>query len=213
MDSSRRPVAAFMLAIGLVGFSAAASGCSVASPKTIMTPYQAADGTNADLPLGPDTSVQLRNFLLVSAAKGQPGVLVGAVSTSSPEPVQLQVSVVNPAGSAILGQAVLTARPGALTTVGPNGDATVQVPDVPLPPGSVLTIRVQAAAGEHEFALPVLTPVAQYSSITPTASPSATERSSTSPTKSPTSSSSPSSSSGSGSTRTTSPSAASPSAS
>jgi hypothetical protein len=172
-----------MLVIGLAGFSVTVSACSLASPKTIETPYAASDGTNADLPVGNGGTVQFRDFLLVSAAKGSPGVLIGAVSTNGAGPVQLQVSVVDAAGTAELGQATVTARPGQLTRIGPDGDVTVQVSSVPLSPGSTLTARVQAASGQKDFALPVLAPVAQYSTIS--ASPSATSPASETPAASP----------------------------
>ena len=173
MSRYRRPATAIVLTMSLAGFTVAAAGCSLASPKVIATPYTAADGANADLPVGDHGSVQLRNFLLVSSAKGKPGVLVGAVTTDGADPVQLQVAVVDPTGNSVLGQTSITARPGELTQIGPAGTAAVQVPNVPLPPGSTLTVHVQAGSGGRDFAVPVLAPQNQYASITPGPSGSA----------------------------------------
>jgi hypothetical protein len=156
-----------MLTLGLAGVALGTSACSLASPKVIATPYAASDGTNADLPLaGGGGTVQFRNFFLVSEAKGKPGILVGAVTTDSVTAVPVQIGVLDRDGTSVLAQATLNVQPGQLTQVGPGGTA-VQVPDVKVPPGSVLTVSIRSASGSKDFSLPVLAPVDQYSSITP----------------------------------------------
>jgi hypothetical protein len=170
----RRPAAKTTLALGLAGFTLVASGCTLASPKTITTPYAASDGTNADLTIAGGATVHFRNFLMVSSAKGEPGVLVGAVATDSSTPVPLQLQIVDATGQTVLGSADVTAQPGQLTQIGPvSPDATatpasMQLSAVPVPPGSTLTIHAASGSGGRDFALPVLAPLDQYSTITPT---------------------------------------------
>jgi hypothetical protein len=167
------------------------SGCALASPTTIVTPYAASDGVNAQVNLTGGGTVKFRNFLLVSSAKGAPGVLVGAVAADGSSPVDVQLSVLGPDGQPV-GQTSVTAKPGELAQIGPDG-TQLQVSDVPMPPGSTLTLRAQTPSGGTDFNLPVLAPQNQYSSITPseTASPSpSASPSKASPSASPTASTS-----------------------
>jgi len=187
----RRPAAAVTLTLSLVGVTVAASACSLTSPKVITTPYAASDGSNADLTVPGSGTVQFRDFLLVSQAKGAPGVLVGAVTTDSVDPLQVQLNVLDATGQNTLAQRTVTVQPGQLTQIGPQGSEQLQVPDVQVPPGSVLTLGVRSAAGTTTFALPVLAPTAPYDSITPTPVPSSA---SPSESPSPTASASPSAS-------------------
>jgi hypothetical protein len=170
VSSYRRPAAVGRLALGLAGLTLVASGCTLASPKTITTPYQAADGTNAQVSLSGGGTVKFRDFLLVSASKGSPGVLVGAIAVDGTQPQQVRVRVLGADDQSVLGQGTVTAQPGQLTQIGPSGDTSVQVSDVPLPPGSVLHLQADTGSGGTDFSLPVLAPVNQYSTITPSAS-------------------------------------------
>jgi len=183
----RRPTAAIALTVSLVGVTVAASACSLASPKVIATPYAAADGSNADLAIPGSGTVQLRNFLVVSQAKGAPGVIIGAVTTDSLQPLQVQLNLLDPTGQNALGQAVLTVEPGRLIQIGPGGTEQLQVPDVQVPPGSVLNLNVRSAAGTKTFAIPVVGETGPYSTVTASAAAS-------SPSESPSESASPSAS-------------------
>jgi hypothetical protein len=172
VSTLRHPAAAARFSLVLVGLVAVASGCALASPTTITTPYAASDGTNADLLVPGAGTVKFRDFLLVSAAKDAPGVLVGAVTTDAGSPLRVQLSVLGTDGNPI-GQTMLTTEPGQLSTFGADG-TSLQVADVPLPPGSMLEVHAQTAAGGTDFELPVLAPTIEYSSITPTATVSTT---------------------------------------
>jgi hypothetical protein len=191
----RRPATVAGFAIGLAGLSAVATGCSLAAPTPITSPYSASDGANAQLATPDGGTVKFLNFLLVSAAKGKPGVLVGAVTTDGGDPVRVQLSVLDAAGQNAIGQVNLTATPGQLTQVGPGGTTTLQVSSVPQPPGAVLKLHAQTPEGGTDFELPVLAPQNAYSTITPTESaapsPSVSESSSVSPSASESSSASP----------------------
>jgi len=161
---NRRP-AAVMLALGLAGVAVLASGCTLASPKTIVTPYAAADGSNTDVDAPTGGAVQLRNFLLISAGKNHPGVLVGAVLDAD--------------GTTALAQTSLQIEPGRLATFGADGGASLQVPALPAPPGATVTVKAETPAGGRTFTVPVLMPQGFYSGITATEAPSPTSESPT----------------------------------
>jgi hypothetical protein len=204
----RRPAAAIAFTLGLAGVAVGASGCSFTSEKIISTPYAASDGSNVDIPLAGSGVVKLSNVLVVSEAKDKPGVLVGAVSTTGTEPVPLQVTVVDPSGQSALGQTTVTATPGTLVQIGPSSPTKLQVQSVPVPPGSVLTVHVQGAAGGREFTVPVLAPENQYASLSPAAAPTSESASeSASPSASESASESPSPSGSASASRRSSPSA------
>lgn len=178
MRRNRRP-AAVMLALGLAGVAVLASGCTLASPKTIVTPYAAADGSNTDVDAPTGGAVQLRNFLLISAGKNHPGVLVGAVTTDSVQAVPMRITVLDADGTTALAQTSLQIEPGRLATFGADGGASLQVPALPAPPGATVTVKAETPAGGRTFTVPVLMPQGFYSGITATEAPSPTSESPT----------------------------------
>jgi hypothetical protein len=156
--------------LGLAALAVVASGCSIASPATIRTPYAAGDGSNGEVGV-----VKFRNFLAVSAAEGKPGVVVGAVTTEGTQSARVQLTVLDADGRTALGETTVTVKPGELVTVGSGTDATaLQLRNVPVQPGAVLTLRATTDAGNADLSLPVLAPENQYKTITPSAEPSAT---------------------------------------
>ena len=78
--SGRRPAAA--LAAVLVGSSIALAACQTQSPVQTDVPYQPADGINVNL-----GTVDARGLVLVTAAKGAAGVVVGSLINNSRDPV------------------------------------------------------------------------------------------------------------------------------
>jgi hypothetical protein len=159
-----------------LGFAVAAlaAGCSATNPATIATPYTASDGTNADLTdAASGETVRLRNFLLVAAAKGATGVVAGAVANDGSAPVSVRITVVDvsdPAQPRSLGQATVEVAPGELAQIGPAG-TTLDVPGVPVAPGQTLSVTASTSAGSAQFTLPVLAPVNEYATLTPTTTP------------------------------------------
>ena len=102
MNPSRRVVHVRIapLAVGSVaaGLVLALAGCSGTNPATIATPFDPAEGRNAQIGGEPGNGggdgnyqgnggIKLRNFLIVSQGNGQPGVVVGAVSNDTGQPV------------------------------------------------------------------------------------------------------------------------------
>jgi hypothetical protein len=165
--TSRRPAAVAGLALGLATFAVVASGCSLASPAVITTPYAASDGSNGEVGV-----VKFRNFLAVAEAKGDPGVVVGAVTTEGTSSARVRLTVLGPDGTSTLGETSVTVKPGQLVTIGiGDGAPTLQLKDVPVVPGAVLTLRASTDAGNTDLSLPVLAPQEQYKSLTPSSEP------------------------------------------
>lgn len=163
MKISRHSVVATGFVLGLASLSTVTSGCSLTSPKAV-TSYQAGDGANLDL-----GGVKLLGMLVVAEAQGKPGVLVGAVSTEGAQPVDVNITVLD--GQSTVGSGTVTATPNELTQLGTGeGAKTIQLSNLPVPPGATLTLKVSSAGGGQEVALPVVPPTNQYQSIAPPSS-------------------------------------------
>ena len=186
--STRRPAVTLAGATLAAGLSLGLAGCGFYIPQTVTEPYEAGDGTNAILggAANGEGGLKLRNFLLVTAAQGEPGVLVGAIAndTGSAVPVTLTLTpaaggeTASPQGTEnVLARTTVTARPGVLTQVGPAGGGVtatgggwLQVPSTPVAPGGIVTLRVETPqAGGTQLELRVLQSSLYYSSVTPTA--------------------------------------------
>lgn len=169
----RRPARMVTTGVVAVGAALTLSGCVLASPAVITTPYPASDGSNGAI-TDPATNatIKLDNFLVVSAGKGQPGNLVGAVANQGSGQVTVQLSVTTgDTGSTSLADASVSASPGQLAQVGPGG-TVLTIPSVPQPPGSVLTLTARTGGGGSvHFTVPVMAATQQYATLTPTATP------------------------------------------
>jgi hypothetical protein len=174
--TSRRRIATAGLAGPGLALVVGLSGCSGWAESITTIPYQAADGTNGQIGgFEGNGGLKLRNFLLVSEEENAPGVLVGAILNEGSRPVEVRLQVEAGQGdqSSALTQETVTAQPGVLLQLGVgSGDTFVQVPRIPQPPGSVLSLSVSTPDGGTQLALPVLAPVNEYASITPSARPS-----------------------------------------
>jgi hypothetical protein len=250
VNRSRRVVhvriASLRTAIAAAGVALTLAGCSATNPQTIATPFNPGEGGSAQLGGEPGNGggdgnyqgnggIKLRNFLVVSQGKGQPGVVVGGISNDTAEEatVQLMLATEESDGSPqSLGQTSVQVKPGEFVQFGnpaalsasaspgssqaeataPGGGPSVwfQVPTVPVIPGSIITMQARTSKlGGTSFNVPVYPAVEYYSSLTPTAS--ASPSSTLSPTGSPSTSANPSgaarqSPTGSGSSESASPS-------
>ena len=151
------PVAA-VLAAALAG-ALALSGCQSFSPVQTIAPYQSADGVAVDL-----GDVQIRDLLVVSSAKGSPGVLSGMVLNNGAEPVTVTFTAGAGGGSA---QTQIPA--GDQTRLsGVEGATSVTLPAISVAPGAVIKVTVSTpAGGAPEVSVPVLLPEGYYATITP----------------------------------------------
>jgi hypothetical protein len=161
MRPRRRPLAA-LAAVG-IGTALALGACSTQSPAQTTVEYQPADGIDVDL-----GAVQARGLVLVSAAKGAAGILVGSLINSGSDP--LTVLFLTPeqvqGGPATTGGPSMELKPNSQTPI-----SGVQIGNVPVAPGDLTNIVLQTKAGQVFANVPVLLPDGYYSSSTPTAVP------------------------------------------
>jgi hypothetical protein len=162
MRPGRRPLAA-LAAVG-VGTALALGACSTQSPAQTNVPYQPADGIDVDL-----GAVQARGLVLVSAAKGAAGVLVGSLINSGRDPVTVTFLTAEQAQASSPGGPTMQLAGNVQQTI-----SGVQIPNVPVAPGDLTNIVLQTKAGQVFANVPVLLPDSYYSAYTPSAAPTAT---------------------------------------
>ncbi len=208
MNASRRVVrlrmrAGSRAAVAAAGLALVLAGCTVTNPQETVTPFDAGDGRSGQIG-GHDanTGINLRNFLVVSTAKGAPGRVVGALSNKSGAAAQVQLAIVTTGSDGqltSLGQTTVPLQPGEFAHVGwpsevssgaaatpstaassvgtePPATRTVDftIPAVPVAPGAVLQLVAGTpASGNTSFTIPVLPAVGEYQALAPSASPSA----------------------------------------
>ena len=137
------------LAAGLL-----ALGLTACSPITTQEPYAPSDGVQVEL----ESQITGQNLMILTAAAGEPGVLLGALTNNTESATSVTVEV----GSTLVTlpisarQTMLLSAPDAVPT------ATLGVVDVVLaavedPPGSVADVRVSTPeSGSVTVAVPVL---------------------------------------------------------
>jgi hypothetical protein len=150
--------------------TAALTGCSLASPATIITPYPASDGVSASIS---GSNVQLRNFLVIGTAKGAPASVIGALVNDGSQPAKVYLTA-DLGQSAQPSQTIVQIPAHAIARVGPNQRTEMTIPDLPVEPGAVTGITAATDAGGRTDLqnVPVLTPEGPYASLAPPATPS-----------------------------------------
>jgi hypothetical protein len=171
---ARRPARIVATGVVAVGATLTLSGCVLASPAVTKNPFPVSDGNGGSI-IDPATNsqVDLRNFLVVTGAKGQPGSLIGSVVNTGRNAVTVQLSVA-PDGNAAssLGQLSVPAAPGKAIKIAPT-DTALTLASVPQPPGSVLTlVATTSGGGSIRLTVPVMAANGEYSTLTPSAAPS-----------------------------------------
>lgn len=154
-----RPVrrSARLLAVAAAASALALSGCEMMSPVQTLVPYEPADGVSATV-----GTVGLSDLLVVSTAKGSPGVVSGRAVNSGDKEVTLQVTAPNnPPVSAVVpahGHVQLS-----------GSGVAVDLSSVGTPPGALITLSIGSpSAGTSSVQVPVLLPNGPYATITPT---------------------------------------------
>jgi hypothetical protein len=170
---SRRTIAGVLT----VGALLAGGGCGAMSSTQVLKPAQLSDGVSANV-----GTVQAQ-ALVVVGDKGQPGVLTGAFTNSSNQPVTVTVSAQG--GSSPVPVQVPA---GSVVTLGSaSGQTSVVLPALQAPAGSLTGIQLSTpAAGQVQVQVPVhsANSLPYYSTETPTSGGSATT--SPGPTSAPT---------------------------
>jgi hypothetical protein len=150
-----------VLAAAALGATVLAA-CSTQSQAQTNVPYQPADGIN--LSLG---SIEARGLVLVSAAKGAAGVMVGSLINSGADPVTVSFLTPEQAQSNATGGPSMDVKGYSQTPI-----TGVQLASVPAAPGDLTTVVLQSSKAGQVFAnVPVLLPDGYYSSLTATAVP------------------------------------------
>ncbi|MGQ4510432.1 hypothetical protein ACUH9Y_07870 [Dermabacteraceae bacterium P13115] len=154
-SATRRFAAVALIATATLGFS----GCTYLNAVQTSEFYQAADGTNANV-----GNAELRNLVLISAGKGKPATLVGALAGLGNEPVSVTLTG-SYEGSSVF-TASLTVQPNELAEIGYGSGARVFVDNTPVIPGGVMTITATVGSESKEFTLPVMSnKLDQYKNI------------------------------------------------
>jgi hypothetical protein len=155
-----RPSRRALVALALAGSMTVLSACAALSPNTTDENYDAANGVTATL-----GSVIGRD-LVVIGDKGKEGLLSGGLVNRGQEDVSV---VITAKGQP---QPVTVMVPsGGLVTLGSGADQTsVVVGNLTVAPGALLDVTLSSPpGGQVVTAVPVLTPTAEYATVTPTA--------------------------------------------
>lgn len=151
-------------AIGLGALSA--TGCSYINPQATTMTISPSDGVRADL-----GKLELRNMMVVSNGKDQPGRVLGAVFNTSESPITLTIN--GSAGS----QTQLVVAPGTPAYLTTESDASI-LSTVAGTPGTIETLKLtQTGPGDQTLSMgvPVMDgTLKEYQHYVPTAMPSET---------------------------------------
>lgn len=144
------------------------AACSTQSQAQTNVPYQPADGIN--LSLG---SIEARGLVLVSAAKGAAGVMVGSLINNGADPVTVSFLTRDQAQSNGTDGPSMDVKGYSQTPI-----TGIQLASVPAAPGDLTTVVLQSSKAGQVFAnVPILLPDGYYSTVT--ATPVATSATST----------------------------------
>ena len=171
-----------LLPVAALGAALALSACQTQSPIQTDVTYNPADGVPVDL-----GAVQLRDLVVISNGKDQPGVLSADASNTGTSATRVAFALAS--GSPVYAE-IPAGSQGQL-----SGSTQVQLPSVPVAPGDVVKLTVQSPnAPIAAVDVPVLPALDHYSTMSPTtASPTTTSTPSSSTSSSSSSSSSTSS--------------------
>lgn len=154
----RRAVPASVLAAVVLG------GCSQMSPQTTQLDYAASDGV-----MIVEGDLAVRNLLLVADEQGQQATVVGSLVNSSGDPMQIQLG----AEGSQLSQPVEV--PAGDAVVLSDEDPRIEVP-IDAQPGTMTTFVIRTGSQDLTLEVPVLDgTLAEYSTLTPGAAPTAGE--------------------------------------
>jgi hypothetical protein len=155
-----RLAAAPVVAVALV----ALAGCSATNEITTDKPYSASDGVRAEV-----GDVTAENLFLLSAAKGDPGALQGALTNNGDQSIQVKI-----AGEQDSDSTDVRVPAGQTVLLGADGK-DVQLGSVPVEPGATTPLTLTTgSAGSVTLEVPVLDgTLPEYATLVPTPSPTA----------------------------------------
>lgn len=153
----RRRAGSIVVAAGVAGSMALLGACTVKSPTQTLVPYQPADGVALS-----SGSVDARNLLIVTKAKGEAGVLSGSLINLGTQ--DLKVTFATDSGDG-------TGKTAGTVDLGPREQTQitgVEVASVAAEPGALTGLIMSTDAGDAVTQVPVLAPNEYYSTLTPT---------------------------------------------
>ena len=149
------------LAAVLVGAAGALAACSTQSPAQTTVEYQPGDGIDVNI-----GDVQARGLVLVSAAKGAAGVMVGSLINSGGDPVTVTFLTAEQAQSNSSNGPSMQLKGNQQVPI-----SGIQINAVAAAPGDLTNIVLQTKAGQVFANVPILLPDGYYSHATATAVP------------------------------------------
>ena len=138
---------------------AALSGCSATNPITTAGSYEPSDGSSAEI-----DGVRAGNLILLTAAEGATGTLLGYLTNSGDRSARVALGL--PDGAALGSE--LRLRAGETVILGPDGDIELRLESVPAPPGAYVSLTMTTGSGSVAVSVPVLDGTfPQYADLVP----------------------------------------------
>ena len=115
--------------LGVLGLTA----CSVTNPMTTKNNYAASDGVRVEL-----GEVTVINLLVLTAAQGQPGTVLGAVANHGRERVGVTIALTDDTTQ----DTSFDVAGGGTVVVGPERDETLDLDATPAAPGALVELTL-----------------------------------------------------------------------
>lgn len=135
-------VTAALIAAALV---APVSGCSALfTPQATEIKYAGGDGAAASI-----GDVDVRDVLVITRAKGEPGQLLGSVVNTSKSPKSVTLSTPN-------SNTTVRVKPDSVTKIDPKEGKDVRIPSVSVNPGHLIDVTMKSGSTTRHFEAQVL---------------------------------------------------------
>lgn len=150
-----RAIGLALAALAVTGLS----GCSATNPLQTAQGYSAADGVGTTL-----GDVRAVNLLVVTAAQGEPGVLIGGLANDGTETAKVTLTV---AGT----ESTVRVPAGGVVTFGGDAGETFAIDTVDAAPGALTSVTIATgSAGSDQLDVPVLDgTLPEYADLVPAA--------------------------------------------
>lgn len=156
--SRRRRRPARHLTAALVAVAALAlAGCSATNEITTLADYDASDGVGVEL-----GDLDVANLLVLTAAEGSPGTVIGSVTNRGSDDIALVIGLADGEGTE------LSVAAGSTVALSPEAEA-VGLAAVPAAPGALVALLLTSdAGGSTSLEVPVLDgTLAEYAPLVP----------------------------------------------
>jgi hypothetical protein len=172
-----RPVPRLLVGAVAALVAVGVAGCSAVNPITTSRPYSPSDGVRVEL----GSALTAENLLVISAAKGKPGALVGGLTNRGSTGVRVSVAADG------AGRVSVQVPAGATVLLGTSDNPPAAIDRVGVPPGAVLPVTISTPeGGSQQVSLPVLDgTLPAYASLVPTAAATSTSAPTATPAPAP----------------------------